>query len=137
MTALATAAPIKNETVIAIDDRLIPSDEHHLMLKQLQEILHNEFVPIVFLGSRRPKVLKIGIHEDLLVRHPDADADKLSNWLQTWTNTTAYVKRITHGTNRHDLDGQDVGKITKAQRGHAHRVLRERTEQRSKEYGNE
>ena len=126
MTTLTSATPSRNETAIAIDDRLIPRHEYSAMIAKLRAVLNTEdILPPVFMGSRRPKALKVGIDKDLLARYPVADGYELSDWLEAWTHQPAYLKRIAHGRHRHDLAGENCGKITPSQRDHAHRVLRD------------
>ena len=59
-------------------------------------------------------MLKIGIHADLIARFPDADAEAIRAWLKVWTRERDYLKREITRNNRRDLDGNDVGLISKA-----------------------
>jgi sRNA-binding protein len=45
---------------------------------------------------------------DVLAKYPKADEPTLVNWVRCWTGHWQYLKRIPHGCNRHDLEGNDV-----------------------------
>ena len=70
-------------------------------------------LPPVF-HFEKPKVLKVGINEDLLARFPDVDRERLSAWLAMWTSLPDYLKRTAgrHRRNRHDLDNEHAGEIS-------------------------
>lgn len=92
---------------------------HLAMLAELGALVGGrEKVPQVF-EQRRPKVLKIGVHEDLFARFPDADKDKLKRWLRRWVATFAYQTAVMYRNHRHDLDGNDVASINDHSRSYA------------------
>lgn len=94
------------------------ADFRRRMLTDLARILgvEHDALPAVFLAEGRPKALKIGIHQDLIDRYPDANRKQIRAWLGRWTHPIQYQTRLVHGTNRHDLDGNDVDLITDEQR---------------------
>ena len=69
-----------------------------------------ESLPAVFIQSRC-KVLKVGIEHDIYARFPAADPAVVRAWLERYTQQDFYLRRICQGMNRHDLDGNDCGKI--------------------------
>src|SRR5689334_4990424 len=50
----------------------------------------------------------VGIMLDVLAKYPKADEPTLVNWVRRWTGHWEYLKRMAHGCNRHDLEGNDV-----------------------------
>jgi ProP effector len=63
-----------------------------------------------------PKPLKIGVHLELLERHPDLDFAGLRRALTLHCGRFAYQKALTKpGAARLDLDGQPDGKVTAEQ----------------------
>lgn len=87
------------------------------MTAELSQILgtSEDDLPPVF-RAKWPKALKIGIHQDLIARFPEADPERIVDWLGRWTTTPPYFARLIHGKNRHDLDGRDAQKISKGHR---------------------
>lgn len=106
------------------DKRLLHPGWQTLMLAALAGIVKCEAadIPQVFMRPK-PHALKIGIREDLLARFPDADAKQVGEWFGRWCRTTQYQMRIANGQNRHDLDGNDCGTISDAQRAQAKVML--------------
>jgi len=98
------------------------------MLADLPAILGctPEELPAVLTVKGRPKALKVGIMPDVLAKYPKADEPKLVNWMRRWTGHWEYLKRIAHGCNRHDLEGNDVAPITYYERDQARRRLEAR-----------
>ena len=73
-----------------------------------------------------PKPLKIGIHLELLERHPDLDFVGLKRALTLHTGRFSYQKALTKpGAMRFDLDGQPAGEVTEEQVEIAHKRLAE------------
>ena len=98
------------------------------MLADLPAILGctPEELPAVLTVKGRPKALKVGIMLDVLAKYPKADEPKLVNWMRRWAGHWEYLKRIAHGCNRHDLEGNDVAPITYYERDQARRRLEAR-----------
>ena len=64
-----------------------------------------------------PTPLKIGVHLDLLARHPDLDPDTLRRALKRYCERRAYqVALAREGACRVDLDGQPAGEVLEDQR---------------------
>ena len=75
---------------------------------------------------RENKPLALGIHKVIKERLPDTDSKRLRFAMQTHTASTAYLKSLTHGGSRFDLDGSPVGEVTPEQQQQALEALRER-----------
>jgi sRNA-binding protein len=99
-----------------------------LMLPRLAEILGCDVadVPYVFKATKSPRVLKVGIHHDLLAAYPGTDRWVLWRWLRWWTRSSYYVRRLAEANNRHGLDGIDVAPITERDKKHARRRITKR-----------
>lgn len=68
----------------------------------------------------KPPPLKVGIHADLLTRHPDLDPDTLRRALKRYCERRAYqVALAREGACRVDLDGQPAGEVLEDQRKYA------------------
>lgn len=70
--------------------------------------------------------LAIGIHKQLMERMPDLDKNKVRIAMHSHTASTRYLKALTEGAPRFDLDGQQVGEVTAEQQTVAVQTLRER-----------
>jgi len=90
----------------------------------LLERLQGEFA--VF---RDYQPLAIGIHKQLLERIPDLDKNKMRVALHSHTASTRYLKALTEGAPRLDLDGQPAGVVTAEQQEVAVQTLRDRVKQ--------
>jgi len=72
--------------------------------------------PKVFTNDAPPP-LKVGIHADLLTRHPALDPDTLRRALKRYCERRAYqVALARKGACRVDLDGQPAGEVLEDQR---------------------
>lgn len=115
------------------------SSTYREMSLELAEILSvaPDEVPRVF-RSPYVKILKIGIDADLRERYPDASAARLSVWLERYTGSSFYLRRMKNrrASHRHDLDGNDAGEIASGARFIAFRRLKQRAanEKRSQRY---
>jgi ProP effector len=83
---------------------------HSRKRAELAAILGAE--PPVILCGRMPAPLAIGIHFVILERFPDADPVALGRWLARWTNSEQYLRRLTLGGHRFDLDGRVAGDVS-------------------------
>lgn len=72
------------------------------------------------------KPLAIGIHKQLMVRKPDLDKHKVRVALHGHTASSRYLKALTEGAPRLDLDGQPAGQVTAEQQAVAVKTLRDR-----------
>jgi ProP effector len=103
------------------DSELTPSASKTARGNALLAQLQAEFA--VF---RDCKPLAIGIHKQLLERKPDLDKNKVRVALHGHTASTRYLKALTEGAPRLDLDGQPAGEVTKEQQDVAVKTLRDR-----------
>lgn len=72
------------------------------------------------------KPLAIGIHKQLMERKPDLDKNMVRVALHGHTASTRYLKALTQGAPRLDLDGQPAGEVTVEQQELAVKTLRDR-----------
>lgn len=70
--------------------------------------------------------LAVGIHKTIRERMPEIDAAGLRGALRAHTASTRYLKALTHGAQRFDLDGNAAGEISAEQKQQAMEMLRER-----------
>lgn len=70
--------------------------------------------------------LAVGIHKALRERMPELNRNQLRTVLQMHTASTRYLKALSQGETRYDLDGAAAGAITAEQRQQALDTLRER-----------
>ncbi|MCU0933805.1 MAG: ProQ/FinO family protein, partial [Thiobacillaceae bacterium] len=103
------------------DSELTPAASKSVRGNALLAQLQAEFA--VF---RDCKPLAIGIHKQLLERKPDLDKNKVRVALHGHTASTRYLKALTEGAPRLDLDGQPAGEVTKEQQDVAVKTLRDR-----------
>lgn len=75
---------------------------------------------------RDGKPLAIGIHKAIKARLPDIGEGSLRLALKNHTASTKYLKAISNGNQRFDLDGNPAGEITDEQRQQALTTLKER-----------
>lgn len=90
----------------------------------LLEQLQGEF-PVF----RDYKPLAIGIHKQLMERKPDLDKNKVRIAMHSHTASTRYLKALTEGAPRLDLDGQPAGEVTAEQQEVAVQTLKDRMKQ--------
>lgn len=75
-----------------------------------------EQYPATF-GLDKPPPLKVGIHKDILTRHPDLDPAILKRALKRYCERRAYQLALAReGAVRVDLDGQPAGEVLEDQR---------------------
>ena len=70
--------------------------------------------------------LAVGIHKAIRERMPEINRNQLRVALQLHTASTRYLKALSQGQTRFDLDGAVAGEITAEQRQQALDTLRER-----------
>ena len=88
----------------------------HKGIAQLAE-LH----PNCFRQPRQP--LKIGIHNDIIARHPELRPSWLTSALKTYTRSLGYLETLKAGAARIDLEGDPVGTVTTADEEDAKRKI--------------
>lgn len=82
---------------------------------QQAHALLRETYPALF-AAEQPPPLKIGIHKDLLARHPDLNARVLRHALSWLCERPRYQYAVRkEGAVRLDLDGQPTGEVTAEQ----------------------
>jgi ProP effector len=92
------------------------------------DMLRNTFK--VF-AEHRP--LALGIHKAIKERLPEINAQQLRSALRMHTASTRYLKALTQGDIRYDLDGASAGEVTAEQRQQAHETLRERFKKKAEQ----
>jgi len=79
----------------------------HEGIAQLAELYPNCF--------RQPgQPLKIGIHNDVIARHPELQPGLIASALRTYTRSVGHLKTLKAGAARIDLEGNPVGTVTGA-----------------------
>ena len=87
----------------------------HEGLAQLAELYPNCF--------RQPhQPLKIGIHNDVIARHPELRPSLIASALKTYTRSLDYLETLKAGAARIDLEGNPVGTVTDADEEAARRA---------------
>jgi ProP effector len=69
-----------------------------------------ELYPNCFRQPRQP--LKIGIHNDVIARHPELRPSLIASALKTYTRSLGYLETLKAGAARIDLEGNPVGTVT-------------------------
>jgi ProP effector len=80
-----------------------------------------ELYPSCFCQPRRP--LKIGIHNDIIARHPELRPGVIASALKTYTRSLCYLETLKAGSARIDLEGNAVGAVTEADEEDAQRKI--------------
>lgn len=87
-----------------------------------------EQFPQCFSASGEAKPLKIGIFEDLAKRmedDPKVSKTRLRSALRQYTNSWRYLRAVTTGSQRVDLDGAEAGTVEEEHAQHAQETLAE------------
>ena len=69
-----------------------------------------ELYPSCFRHPRQP--LKIGIHNDIVARHPQLRPSLIASALKTYTRSLGYLETLKAGSARIDLEGNPVATVT-------------------------
>jgi len=69
-----------------------------------------ELYPSCFRQPRQP--LKIGIHNDIIARHPELRLSLIASALKTYTRSLGYLETLKAGSARIDLEGNPVATVT-------------------------
>ena len=77
--------------------------------------------PSCFRQPRQP--LKIGIHNDIITRHPELRPSLIVSALKTYTRSLGYLETLKAGAARIDLEGNPVGTVTDADEEDAKRKI--------------
>ena len=80
-----------------------------------------ELYPSCFRRPRQP--LKIGIHNDIVARHPELRPSLIARALKTYTRSVGYLTTLKAGAVRIDLEGNPVGTVTAADEEDAKRKI--------------
>jgi ProP effector len=80
-----------------------------------------ELYPSCFRQLRQP--LKIGIHNDIVARHPQLRPSLIASALKTYTRSLGYLETLKAGSARIDLEGNPVGTVTAADEEDAKRKI--------------
>jgi ProP effector len=80
-----------------------------------------ELYPNCFRQPRQP--LKIGIHNDVVARHPELRPSLIASALKTYTRSLGYLETLKAGAERIDLEGNPVGTVTDADEEDAKRKI--------------
>jgi ProP effector len=75
---------------------------------------------------REGRPLALGIHKQVLLRHPDMDREVLRQAMKRYTGATRYLKALATRIERYNLEGEVSGEVTAEQRDIASAALRER-----------
>jgi ProQ/FINO family len=80
-----------------------------------------ELDPNCFRQPNQP--LKIGIHNDIIARHPELQPGLIASALRTYTRSVGYLETRKSGAARIDLEGNPVGTVTAADEADAERKI--------------
>jgi ProP effector len=80
-----------------------------------------ELYPSCFRQPRQP--LKIGIHNDIIARHPELRPSLIANALKIYTRSLGYLETLEAGAARIDLEGNQVGTVTASDEEDAKRKI--------------
>ena len=94
-----------------------PLDPHHAVLNSLRS---------TFPVFQECRPLAIGIHKTVLERIPGINPQQLRLAMRMHTASARYLKALTNGEIRFDLDGNAAGAVTPEQKEQALNTLRER-----------
>ena len=94
-----------------------PRDPHHAVLISLRSM---------FPVFQECRPLAIGIHKAVLERIPGINPQQLRLAMRMHTASARYLKALTNGEIRFDLDGNAAGAVTPEQKEQALDTLRER-----------
>ena len=86
-------------------------------------------LPPVFL--HQIKVLKRGIHQELLDLYPGTDPVRLEDWFTQYTTRFDYLAKTIKGTHRHDLNGNDDSLLAPMAKYRAKRLMRKLKDRKS------
>jgi ProP effector len=67
--------------------------------------------------------LKIGIHNDIIARHPELQPGLIASALRMYTRSVGYLETLEAGAARIDLEGNPVGTVTAADEADAKRKI--------------
>lgn len=79
-----------------------------------------------FAVIRECRPLALGIHKAIQERLPGLNSSQLRFALKTHAASTRYLKALSQGQDRFDLDGVATGSVTTEQRQQAQEVLKDR-----------
>jgi ProP effector len=80
-----------------------------------------ELYPNCFRQPRQP--LKIGMHNDVIARHPELRPSLIASALKAYTRSLGYLETLKAGTPRIDLEGNVAGEVTATDEADATRKI--------------
>jgi ProP effector len=92
--------------------------------RRLIPILCERF-PAAF-SMKQPPPLKVGIVGNITTNLPDINARHLESAMAAYCNRPPYLRALTEGAPRVDLDGNPAGTVTASEATHATKILAER-----------
>jgi ProP effector len=81
--------------------------------------------------------LALGIHKAIKERNPEINAQQLRTALRIHTAATRYLKALSQGNIRYDLDAAPAGEVTADQQRQASETLRERFKKKAERHRQE
>ncbi|PPE71542.1 prop effector ProQ [Caldimonas thermodepolymerans] len=100
------------------------SSDEAMTVAACASLLKEKF-PALFAG--KPKPLKLRIQVDIQARCPDTfPKQTLSAFLRRYTMSDAYLRAVSTGTHRYDLDGNPAGELSEEHRQVAQQTLAQR-----------
>ena len=107
------------------EDAQIIKQEKDIFIKKAKEI--REFLEKTYpkaFNRKDFKPLKIGIHKDLLEKHPDLfdPPQHLKYFIKNHTGQVGYSYQMLNATHRVDLEGKEVSEIQDSERQHAKKL---------------
>lgn len=115
---LETSEKPKNNLQTALTTQARPP--FRVRIEQASVFLRKQY-PALFAGD--PKPLKIGIHKDLMERHPEVDAPGLKRALTLYCRSFRYKRKLVAAAVRVDLDRNPSGEVTAEQAARAQEQL--------------
>jgi sRNA-binding protein len=108
----STEAAIKGKPVPTAAAAAAPRPRQPLSATAIGAMLIERFPQCFVLARDRKRPLKIGIHRDLIAAIPEVPPKRLRAALGWYAGSWAYLKNMTAGAARIDLNGQSAGEVT-------------------------
>ena len=108
----STEAAIKGKPAPTAAAAAAPRPRQPLSATAIGAMLIERFPQCFVLARNRKRPLKIGIHRDLITAIPEVSPKRLRAALGWYAGSWAYLKNMTAGAARIDLNGQSAGEVT-------------------------
>ena len=108
----STEAAIKGKPAPTAAAAAAPRPRQPLSATAIGAMLIERFPQCFVLARNRKRPLKIGIHRDLIAAIPEVPPKRLRAALGWYAGSWAYLKNMTAGAARIDLNGQSAGEVT-------------------------